>query len=302
MIKKIFHNIVTILQMIRFSHTVFALPFALIAAFLAPNSGAGGFCGWGKLLLMVLCMVFARSIAMTFNRIVDARLDFLNPRTAHRAIPAGKLTVRNAWVFLFFCSLLFAFSAGLFWKPLGPWFGYGNYWPTLLAGPVLIFICLYSFTKRFTWAAHFWLGASLMLAPVGTWIAISPPYGPLLSPSALVLGAAVLLWVTGFDIIYACQDVEVDRRDGLYSLPARLGVPLALWISRTCHGLTVTALLLLALTAPLGQIYLGAVVLTALLLLTEHLLVGAGRVKLAFDLNGPVGILLAAAVIADILF
>jgi 4-hydroxybenzoate polyprenyltransferase len=301
MAQSIIKTIVIILQMIKFSHTVFALPFALMAAFLAAHGGKGGFCGWGKLTLIILCMVFARSVAMTFNRIVDARIDALNPRTADRPLPAGKLTAQNAWWFLFACSVLFGVATCLFWKPLGPWFGYGNFWPIALALPVLIFICLYSFTKRFTWASHFWLGASLMLAPVGAWIAICPPDGPVLSPVALVLGLAVLLWVGGFDIIYACQDIKYDQRDGLYSLPARLGVPLSLWISRTCHCLTITALLLIALLVQLGAFYLTAVLLSAVLLIAEHLLVRIGRVKLAFDLNGLVGLLLAAATITDIL-
>ena len=118
----------------------------------------------------------------------------------------------------------------------GDWLGYGNYWPTILAAPVLVFICMYSYTKRFTWASHFWLGASLMLAPVAAWVAVSPPEGPAVAATPVVLGIAVLLWTAGFDIIYACQDIEVDRKEGLYSLPARLGQPGALWVSRLCHS------------------------------------------------------------------
>jgi len=301
-----FQNIVIILRMIKFSHTVFALPFAIIAAFLAGPGGEPGFCGWQKLLLIVLCMVFARSTAMTFNRIVDMRFDAANPRTANRAIPAGLLSVKKAWIFLYCCAFLFGATTFLFWKPLGAWFGFGNFWPALLAPPVLLFICLYSFTKRFTWVSHFWLGAALMFAPVGAYAAISPPDGPLTSLSAWVLGAAVLLWTAGFDIIYACQDIDIDRRDGLHSLPAKLGMAPALWVSRMCHSLVITLLLYLALLAPLGAIYLAAVAVTGGLLLVEHVLVWRGdmnRIKLAFGtINGLISILLALATVLDVLW
>jgi len=290
--------------MIKFSHTVFAMPFAVLAAFLAGNGGVGGFCGWGKLFLIMWCMVLARSAAMTFNRIADAAIDARNPRTADRAIPAGRLSKKNAVIFLYACAFLFASGTYLFWKPLGPWFGYGNYWPTLMAFPVLLFICLYSFTKRFTWWSHFWLGASLMLAPVGAWAAICPPDGPVVSLQGLLLGAAVLFWTAGFDIIYSCQDTEIDKRDGLFSMPANLGLPLAMWISRTSHSLAVTLLLLLALVADLGIIYVGAVVITAILLIAEHALVRYGKmtyIKTAFaTINGIISILLAIAAVCDI--
>lgn len=291
-------KLVTILRMIKFSHSVFALPFAVMAAFLVGRDGEPGFCGWGKLGLIVVCMVAARSVAITYNRIVDARLDARNPRTAGRAIPAGQVTARKAWWFLYGASLVFGMGTFLFWV------GYGNYWPGALAFPVLLFICFYSLTKRFTWASHFWLGASLMLAPVGVCVAVSPPEGPVFTLPVMVLGGVVLLWTAGFDIIYAFQDIEVDRRDGLYSIPARLGEPLALWISRTCHSLAVTLLLLLAMIVPLGRIYLAAVGLAALLLLAEHILVRGGEtrhMKIAFGtINGLVSILLAAATILDI--
>ncbi|MBN2376796.1 MAG: UbiA family prenyltransferase [Sedimentisphaerales bacterium] len=290
-----------ILEMIKFSHTVFALPFAIIAAFLAANAGRGGFCGFQKLLLIVLCMVFARSVAMTFNRIADAHFDARNPRTLDRAIPTGKVSPRHAWLFLLTCATAFIAVTFLFWQPLGPWFGFGNYWPFIFALPVLIFVCLYSFTKRFTWLSHFWLGAALMAAPLGTWIAISPPHGPAVTTVPIVLGSAVLVWVAGFDIIYACQDFEIDLRDGLFSLPAIIGKSPSLWVSRLCHSLTITFLLILAQLAHLGKIYLAAVLATALLLIIEHLLVQRNHVKAAFDLNGIVSILLAAAVIVDVM-
>ena len=290
-----------ILEMIKFSHTVFALPFAIIAAFLAANAGQGGFCGFQKLLLIILCMVFARSVAMTFNRIADAHFDARNPRTLDRAIPTGKVSPLQAWLFLLCCTAAFIGVTFLFWQPIGPWFGFGNYWPFIFSLPVLFFVCLYSFAKRFTWLSHFWLGAALMSAPLGTWIAICPPQGPALTAIPLVLGTAVLVWVAGFDIIYACQDFEVDVRDGLFSLPAIVGKEQALWISRLCHSLTITFLLILAHLADLGKIYLTAVIATALLLIIEHLLVQRNHIKAAFDLNGIVSILLAVAVIVDVM-
>jgi 4-hydroxybenzoate polyprenyltransferase len=301
------HKIVIILRMIRFSHTVFALPFAVMAAFLAGNSGEPGFCGWGKLFLIVWCMVWARSIAMTVNRIVDVAHDARNPRTAGRALPTGQISRKQALGFLYVSALLFGIGTYLFYQPLGSesvsfrWFGYGNYWPAIFAIPVLAFICFYSVTKRFTWLTHFWLGASLMLAPIAAWIAISPPEGPAITWTPVVLGLAVLFWVTGFDIIYACQDIEVDRKEGLYSLPARLGMPASLWWSRLCHSLTITFLLLLNFYVSLGTIYMSAVIITAALFIIEHVLVVKGKVKLAFDLNGMVGIMIAAATIYDIM-
>lgn len=295
-----------ILRMIKFSHTVFALPFAVMASFLAANGGRGGFCGWEKLLLILLCMVFARSVAMTFNRIVDANLDARNPRTQNREIPAGVISRKQAWFFLLCCVAGFITTTALFYKPLGSYFGFENPWPLILAVPVLVFICLYSVTKRFTWACHLWLGASLMLSPVGAWIAVCPPEGPVISLPAILLGVAVLLWTAGFDIIYACQDIEVDRRDGLYSMPARLGVNLSLWISRTFHSLAVSCLLTLGLWTDLSHLYFFTVLAVALLLIVEHFVVRQGNmahITLAFaTINGFVSILLATATIVDVLY
>ncbi len=302
-----FKRIIIILRMIRFSHSVFALPFAVIAAFLAGDGGEPGFCGWGKLFLIVWCMVWARSVAMTVNRIVDAALDARNSRTADRALPTGQISRKQALGFLYVSALLFGIGTYLFYKPLGSesvsfrWFGYGNYWPAVFAIPVLAFICFYSVTKRFTWLTHFWLGASLMLAPIAAWIAISPPAGPAITWTPVVLGLAVLFWVAGFDIIYACQDIEVDRKEGLYSLPARLGMQASLWWSRLCHSLTITFLLLLNFWVSLGTVYMAAVMVTVVLFIFEHILVIKGKVKLAFDLNGVVGIMIAVATIYDIL-
>ncbi len=286
------------LRMIRFSHTIFAMPFALLATFLAADGGQGGFCGWGRLGLIVLCMVFARSAAMTFNRITDTRIDAGNPRTAGREIPRGVISLRQAWGFWIICV------AGFLASTAGFRLVYENPWPLYFAVPVLTFICLYSYTKRFTWACHFWLGAALMLSPVCAWVAVSPPAGPLISLQGIYLGMAVLLWTTGFDIIYACQDVDVDRRDGLFSAPARLGVEASLWLSRVCHSVCITFLLMLGREAKLGWYYFTAVLLVVVLLVIEHWLVRGGRMQhvgLAFaTINGIISILLAAAGIADV--
>ncbi len=294
-----------ILRMIKFSHTIFAMPFAVMATFMAANGGQGGFCGWGKLCLIVLCMVFARSVAMTFNRIVDSGIDAKNPRTENREIPKGTIKKSQAWLFLLVCAIGFIGSTFLFWKPIGPLFGYQNPWPLICSIPVLLFICGYSLTKRFTWCCHIWLGASLMLAPVCTWAAISPPEGPVVSLTAFLLGGAVLLWTAGFDIIYACQDIEVDRRDGLYSMPAKLGPTLSLWISRMFHSLCITLLLLLVYKGGFGKLFLVAVLIVAVLLFIEHLLVRNANMKhitMAFaNINGFISILLASAAIIDIL-
>jgi 4-hydroxybenzoate polyprenyltransferase len=261
------------LELIRFSHTVFALPFALVSAMLAWQGPNVTF-RWLDLLGILLCMVFARSAAMAFNRLVDRRLDAENPRTAGRHLPAGLLSVPAVAAFFLLCSAGFVASTLLFANP----------WPLRLAGPVLLFICAYSLTKRFTILAHFWLGASLMLAPLAAWIALRG-LDELVTP--VVLGLAVLTWVAGFDILYACQDVEVDRRLGLKSVPAWLGVSRALAVARICHAFTAVFLVALFFVAspPLGWIYLGGVSLVIALLAYEHRLVrpdDLGRVNQAF--------------------
>jgi len=253
-----------VLEMIRFSHTLFALPFALLSAVLAWQ--IKGF-QWVELLGILLCMVFARSTAMAFNRLADRHLDALNPRTAGRHLPRGVLTVGAVWGFTVLCATGFVASAALFLtaEPANPW-------PLYLCGPVLLFICAYSYTKRFTALAHFWLGLALMLAPLAAWIAILGFDG---WPIPLVLGLAVLFWVAGFDILYACQDVAFDRQARLRSIPGTVGVPAALRVALLCHVLMVALLLALCWIAwpSLGLIYLAGVGAIALLLAYEHYLV-----------------------------
>ena len=265
-----------LLEMIRFSHTLFALPFALTSAALAWKK-RGSF-SWLQLAGILLCMVFARSAAMTFNRLADRRLDAANPRTAGRHLPAGLLSPRAVWAFFLLCSACFCAATLILL------FGFDNPWPLLFAVPVLLFICTYSYTKRFTMLAHFWLGASLLLAPLAAWIAVIG-LTDLLTP--LTLGGAVLFWVAGFDILYACQDVEFDRQAKLRSVPAVLGVPVSLRVALLCH-LTMLGLLIALywVAAPeLGMIYVVGIVAAALLLGYEHWLVrpdDLSRVNRAF--------------------
>ncbi|HVX11129.1 MAG TPA: UbiA-like polyprenyltransferase [Pirellulales bacterium] len=249
-----------ILEMIRFSHTVFALPFALLAAVMAWQEGGGPW-RWRDLAGVVLCMVFARSTAMAVNRLADRTLDAQNPRTRTRHLPAGVLSVSSVTAFAAACAVGFVASTLLFLP---------NLWPVYLSLPVLLFLCGYSFSKRFTALAHFWLGAALGLAPIAAWLAVRgevdwPP---------VVLGTAVMFWVAGFDIIYACQDVECDLHAGLCSVPARLGVVGALRLAALCHLVAVAALLALPRVYPqLGAIYITGIILVSLLLAYEHRLV-----------------------------
>jgi 4-hydroxybenzoate polyprenyltransferase len=293
-----------ILEMIRFSHTLFALPFALLAAVMAWTAGARGeppvAWRWRELVGIVLCMVTARSAAMAFNRIADWRLDAENPRTRMRHIPAGTLSVASVAAFGVLSAIGFVASTLLFLP---------NRLPIYLSLPVLAFLLAYSYTKRFTAAAHFWLGTALMLAPISAWIAIRGQQ-VLADPAdllpAVLLGAAVLLWVAGFDVIYACQDVEFDRARGLYSLPARLGVDSALRLAAACHLGMVILLVALPWVYPLlGWIYGLGVAAVAALLLVEHWLVrpdDLARVNVAFfQVNAVVSIGLFVVTSLDLL-
>jgi 4-hydroxybenzoate polyprenyltransferase len=284
-----------ILEMIRFSHTLFALPFALLAAIMAwttpvafthhssPTSHfAAPHFRWQYLVGILVCMVAARSAAMAFNRLADRKIDARNTRTKMRHLPAGILSTGSVIAFTTFCSLIFV-TATLLFLP--------NRLPVILAVPVLVFLLGYSYAKRFTALAHFWLGAALMLAPVCTWIALrgdvllSHPADIL---PAFLLGAAVLTWVAGFDIVYACQDADFDRKAKLHSVPAAFGVWGALRIAAACHLLTLAILALLPITCPqvpLGWIYGCGIAVVAALLVYEHLIVQADdltRVNIAF--------------------
>jgi 4-hydroxybenzoate polyprenyltransferase len=285
-----------LLEMIRFSHTLFALPFALASAALAWK--AKGAFHLVDLVGIVLCMVFARSAAMAFNRLADHRLDAANPRTATRHLPTGKLTPPSVWAFLAACCLGFFAATALFL-----WADPPNGWPVIFAGPVLVFICAYSYTKRFTALSHFWLGASLLLAPLAAWVAVRG-FQDLLTP--LVLGLAVLFWVAGFDILYACQDVDFDRQAKLSSVPAWLGVRTSLRMALACHVVMVAMLVALywAAAPHLGMIYLVGVAAVAGLLAYEHWLVrpdDLSRVNQAFfHVNAVVSVGLFAVILIQL--
>ncbi|MGE3241224.1 MAG: UbiA-like polyprenyltransferase [Pirellulales bacterium] len=265
------------LELIRFSHTIFALPFALLAAVMAWQLAPFR---WQQLLGILLSMATARSFAMAANRLADRKLDAANPRTAGRHLPAGILSVASVAAFAAASAMGFV-AATLLFLP--------NRLPLYLSVPVLAFLAGYSYTKRFTSLAHFWLGAALALSPVAAWIAIrgdavlAEP-ADLLPP--LVLGGAVLSWVAGFDIIYACQDYESDAKAKLHSVPVRLGVSGALRLAAACHVVTIAFLAALPLVyPPLGWLYWAGIAAVALLLVYEHSLVrpdDLSRVNLAF--------------------
>lgn len=255
------------LEMIKIEHTLFALPFAFLGAVLAAN----GLPTLRQLLWIVVAMVGARSTAMAFNRLADRRFDARNPRTAMRALPAGLLSVSFVWAFTIASAMLFLLAAAML-----------NRLTLLLAPVALASVLLYSLTKRWTQFSHIVLGWCLSIAPTGAWIAVRGEFG---SPVPLLLSLVVLLWTAGFDVLYACQDYEFDRSEGLYSIPARFGIAHALWISRGLHAAAFLALVALYLLSGLGPLALIGVAATAALLLYQHRLVKAGdlgRLNAAF--------------------
>lgn len=286
-------KVADILGMIKFSHTLFALPFALLGAAMAAHGPSGWTLRPLDWLGILLCMATARSAAMAFNRLADRWIDARNPRTASRHLPSGRLSVTSVAVFTVACSLLFVASTLLF-LPRNPW-------PLVLSVPVLLWLLSYSYAKRFTSLAHVWLGMSLAMAPVAAWIAIR---GDLAWPP-LWLGLAVLFWVTGFDVIYACQDAEFDRASGLHSLPARLGVRGALRLAALCHLVMLGMLVALGLSYPMGGLYFVGVAAVGFLLIYEHALVrpdDLGRVNVAFfQVNIGISLGLLVISLADLL-
>lgn len=291
-------NVRSLLEMIRFSHTLFALPFALLSAAMAWKANASqqppiGFRP-AELVGIVLCMVFGRSAAMAFNRLVDRRIDAENPRTAGRHLPSGRLSVAAVTVFTAVCSIGFVGATLLFWP---------NWLPLAGSVPVLAYLFGYSYAKRFTSLAHFWLGGALMLAPVAAWVALRAS----MAAPPLLLGLAVLFWVAGFDVLYACQDFEFDRHQGLHSIPARLGVGQSLRLAAACHLVMLVCLALLPVYYPwFGLIYWANFVVIALLLAYEHWLVGPNdltRVNQAFfHVNAVISLGLLATGIADLVW
>lgn len=277
-----------ILEMIKFEHTIFALPFALIAALLAARPHL--FPDLRTIFWILVAMVSARSSAMAFNRIVDADYDKNNPRTAARHIPAGLLSQTQVWIFL-------AVTLGLF--ELASW--QLNALCFALSPVALLLILGYSYTKRFTSLCHIVLGCAIGIAPVGAWLAVTGKW----SPVPLMFGAIVMLWIGGFDIIYALQDYEVDSRSSLFSLPKKLGKVNSLLVSRILHALMISLLIAAGLVAGLHLIYFIGVIVVTGLIIYEQLLVkpdDLSRVNLAFfTLNGWVSISLLMFVFLDLL-
>lgn len=289
----------TIAADIKLSHSVFALPFALLAACLAGTDASGSprprfFAALG---LIVAAMVLARTAAMLANRLLDRRIDAENQRTAGRAIPSGRLSARAALMVLLACAGgFFAVCAG---------FGVllDNWWPARLSVPVLAWLCAYGLLKRWTSLCHVYLGASLAISPVAAGLAIEP--ASVQAPVLWLLSGMVLCWVAGFDVIYALQDVEADRRQGLYSMPSRWGERRAIWVSRLLH-VVAWGLLMAAARADIrfGWLMAGASGVVGVLLLVEHLTLarwGKSRIALTvFTLNGVISCVVGAAGIMDI--
>ncbi len=270
------NRLTTYLSFVRFSHSVFALPFALTGALLAWREAPFH---WSQVAWVMVAMVSARNAAMGFNRLVDARLDALNPRTAMREIPRGAMGRGEATAFVVVSALVFVFASARL-NPLCGW----------LSPLALAIVFWYSIAKRYTSYTQAFLGLAMAVAPVGGWLAAGGRAGW----EPWLLGLAIGLWVGGFDILYACQDVEFDRAHGLNSIPVRYGVAHSLVISRVLHVATIICMTALAWLVPLGAIYLAGVGVVAALLVYEQSLVSEhdlSQVKRAFDLNGWVGIL-----------
>jgi 4-hydroxybenzoate polyprenyltransferase len=273
-----------ILSDIKIQHTIFALPFAVMSAFLA----AEGMPDIRSLFWIVIAMVGARSSAMAFNRIVDAKYDKTNPRTQNRALPSGEVSVWQYWVLLAVSSVIFIIASGML-----------NQLALMLSPVALVIVFFYSLTKRFTSLSHFFLGIALSVAPVGAWVAIREE----ISFASLVLGAAVVFWLIGFDIIYSCQDVEVDKKSGLHSIPSKIGVRNALRLAAVSHAIMIIFLLALLFLPLLGTLYLVGVLVVGALLVYEHSLVkwnDLSKVNVAFfNVNGWIGAALMATVVVD---
>ena len=279
-------NLRVTLEMIKWEHSIFALPFALCGAMLA----AGGFPTVHQLLWIVIAMVAARSAAMAFNRLADASIDAANPRTSARALPAGVLSPMFVTTFVVISSVVFILAAAQL-NRLALW----------LSPVALAVLLLYSYTKRFTRWSHLVLGFALGIAPAAAWIAVRGS----LDPRILLLTAAVTFWVGGFDVLYACQDFDFDRQTGLHSIPRHLGIPRALWVARAFHVIMLALLITLLWSFGLGKLAIAGVIVVAALLAYEHSLVAAddlSKLNAAFfTMNGVISVLFFAFVAGDLL-
>jgi 4-hydroxybenzoate polyprenyltransferase len=269
------NKIKIILDMIKFEHTIFALPFAFTGALLA----ADGLPPWRTVLWIAAAMFGARSAAMGFNRWADRSFDAENPRTKNRALPMRLVTPMQVILFTAASSALLIFAAYML-NPLS----------FFLSPVALAVVFFYSYTKRFTYLSHVFLGLAICLSPIGAWIAVSGR----IEPPALVLGAAVLFWLLGFDVLYALQDMEFDRKAGLHSIPKRFGIRRSLWISRVSHAVTMAALLWLSIILSLGWLYLAGVFIALCLIVYEHTLVkdnDLSKLDIAFfNMNGYISV------------
>jgi 4-hydroxybenzoate polyprenyltransferase len=275
-----------ILEMIKFEHTIFALPFAFTGALLA----LGGLPSWRQVFWIVVAMVGARSAAMGFNRWADRKIDAENPRTKTRALPLGLVSPAQVVLFIIVSSALLIFAASML-NPL-------SFYLSPLALAIVFF---YSYTKRFTFLAHVFLGLAISGAPMGAWIAVTGKF----ELPTLVLGLAVLFWLVGFDILYALQDMEFDRGAGLHSVPQRFGVRTSLRIARAAHALTMAALLLLYVLLPVGGFYLAGVLVALGLMVYEHSLVrenDLSKLNIAFfNMNGYISVTIFVFTLIDVL-
>lgn len=282
---------------IKLSHSVFAMPFALLATFLAAGF-AGRFPDWVIIGLIIVCMFLARTVAMTVNRWADSDIDAVNPRTSSRSIPAGRVSSAFMAATSLVCSAAFVLATTGFWALRD------NPWPLILSPVALALVAGYSFTKRFTWLCHVVLGFALAASPVAAVVAVEPAYlGKL---DAWLLAIMVLGWVAGFDIVYALQDVECDRRDGIFSMPSRLGVTQSLWIARLLHLASVISLVALTLiSTQLGLFFGIGVAAVAGLLMLEHVIIYRSATQhinlVFFTLNGVISIVLGMLGIIDVL-
>lgn len=283
--QSILQKLYSILRLIKFSHTIFSLPFAVMSAFIAANGSPS----LSQILLIIGALIMARSCAMSFNRLVDARYDISNPRTDYRIGLQNLIGRPNIWIFTVSCAILFiVFAAGL------------NLLSLLLSPVALLIIFGYSYTKRFSNLSHFALGLALAFSPIGAWIGVKGEIA--LAP--FILAFAVLLWTAGFDIIYSCQDLQHDIKAGLYSIPRKMGLKNSLRLSSILHFLMVTVLIIFMYFTNLGIIYLGGVCFVCVMLFYEHSLIkphDLSKVNMAFfTVNGLVSIFLMIVTLVDV--
>ncbi len=282
---KFLGKIADFLNMVDFEHTLFGLPFAYLGAFLA----AQGLPTLSQFIWITLAMVSARTAALCLNRLIDLKIDAANPRTSDWVMPAGKLVPSYVWVMVFIC---FGF---LFWSAWNL-----NLLCFKLAPLAVLVLWLYSYTKRFTWWCHFILGLAIGIGPIGAWIAVSGTF----DWQPLLLGLGVACWIAGFDTMYACQDIEFDRQQGLHSIPARFGEKGALIFSAVFHGFTIVFLTLAGFVLGLGLFYYSGIALAAVILIYEHILVKPGDLSRAnfasFRINRYVGLLIFITTTIDL--